>query len=172
MTWMRQPLTAGQLARQMRMGLDGCSQALLQLSSREVVFCLTPESRRSRLYWLTPLGVACQEQIRKLQSLPLLVHAFSDIDWKLYGSLCFSHRSAIIKALSEPLQPAAIKRKARSHNPNIKMSANNVRDAIKPFVKNGVLQQIKVKRKVHPRYELTELGKRFQRLLRDADTPV
>lgn len=124
------------------------------------------------MYWLTPLGIACQEQLRKLQGLPPLAHAFSDIDWKLYGSLCFSHRSAIIKALSEPLQPAAIKRKARSQNPNIKMSANNVRDAIKPFVKNGVLQQIQVKKKMHPRYELTALGKKFQRLLRDADTPV
>ena len=52
--------------------------------------------------------------------------------------VCFSHRAAVIQALDRAMQPAAIKRKAKSQNPDLKMSANNVRDVIKLFLQRGI----------------------------------
>ncbi|MFC1780851.1 hypothetical protein ACFLZ8_01125 [Planctomycetota bacterium] len=88
-----------------------------------------------------------------------------DIDWELYGWVCFSHRAAIIKALTESMQPAKIKHRAKQQNPKIKMSANNVRDIIKLFLEKEIVEPVKVGKRAHLRYELTELGRNIQGLL-------
>ncbi len=63
------------------------------------------------------------------------------------------------------MQAAAIKRRAVFHDPQLRMSANNVRDVMRYLVDNGVVRVVRVRRKAHPRYELTELGHAFQQLL-------
>ncbi len=88
-----------------------------------------------------------------------------NLDWTLYGSVCFTHRSAIIKVLTEPMQPSTIKRKARSRDATLHMSANNVRNVIRLFLAQGIVHPVHVRKKAHLRYELTEIGKRFQELL-------
>ena len=102
--------------------------------------------------------------------MPQLGDDFPRVKWSMYGWVCFSHRSAIIKALDRPLQPAAIKGRARFQNPKIKMSANNVRDVIRLFVKRQIVTPIIIGRKTHPRYQLTELGRKLQVLLLGAQT--
>ena len=167
---LKQPMTAKQLARKTAMSLDCCSYTLWELSVYEMVYCLNQQAIRSRLYWLTNLGKACQRKLREAQALLPFDYDLPCIDWDLYGWVCFSHRAAVIRAIDRPMQPAAIKRKAKSQNPNLKMSANNVRDVIKLFLQRGVVRPVKIKRKAHPRYELTEIGRQLQQLLSQAET--
>ena len=63
------------------------------------------------------------------------------------------------------MQSAAIKRKALFHNSELRMSANNVRDLMKHLLEKKIVRRIKMKKKAHPRYELTDLGKVFRELL-------
>ena len=167
---LKQPMTALQLSKKTELSQDQCSVILGQLTLCGLVKCLNPYAKRSRLYWLTPVGVLCQKKLNN--NLPSALKDLPDIDWELYGWLCYNHRAAIIKALTEPLQPATIKRRAKQHNPKIKMSANNVRDIMKLFLQKEIVKPVKVRKKAHLRYELTELGKKLQRLLSWAEVPL
>ena len=142
---LKQPMTARQLGFNLGMNLDSCSYALWELKVYELVSCLNESTRRSRLYWLTELGQTCQRKLFEEKGLPLPRYDFPQVDWDLYGWICYSHRAAVVKALEGEMQPAAIKRRARFQDPGLKMSA-----------KRG---------KAHPHYELTELGKTFQNLV-------
>lgn len=94
------------------------------------------------------------------------------MNWPLYGQLCFNHRSAVIKTLSIPLQPAQIKRKLRMEHPHIHISADNVRDIIRFFKSQKVVQPIYFRKKVYPKYELTQMGKQFKELLMRAEVKI
>ncbi len=96
-------------------------------------------------------------------------YSLPDMDWELYGWLCYSHRSIILKTLSEPLQPADIKRKARARHPSLAMSAGNVRDVIHLFQMRGLVRPARIRKRKHLRYELTELGLHCQQLLKQAE---
>ena len=67
------------------------------------------------------------------------------------------------------MQPVAIKRKTKQQNTKIKMSANNVRDVMRLFLKKEIVKPVKIGKKAHLRYELTELGKKLQPLLINAE---
>ena len=134
-----------------------------QLTLCRMVKCLNPTAKRSRLYWLTSIGILCQKKLN--DNLPTALKDLPDIDWQLYGWVCYNHRAAIIKALTEPMQPATIKRRAKQRNTKIRMSANNVRDVMKLFVQKGIVRPVKIRKKAHPHYELTKVGKQFRQLL-------
>ena len=106
------------------------------------------------------------------KTLPNIVKQLPDIDWELYGWVCYNHRAAIIKALTEPMQPAAIKRKTKQQNTKIKMSANNVRDVMRLFLKKEIVKPVKIGKKAHLRYELSEEGYKLQGLLAQAEMPL
>ncbi len=169
---LKQPMTALQLSKKTELSLDQCSLLLGQLTLCGLVKCLNPYAKRSRLYWLTPIGILCQKKLAKDKSLPNLAKELPDIDWELYGWVCYNHRVAIIKALTEPMQPAKIKQKAKQQNSKIKMSANNVRDIMKLFLQKKIVKPVKVGKKAHMRYELTELGRKLQRLLSQVELPL
>lgn len=160
-----QPITALQLSRKTGFTIDQCSTLLGQLLLCKLVKCLNPSATRSRLYWLTPTGIFCQKKLAKKEELPIILKQLPDIDWQLYGWICYNHRSAIIRALTEPMQPAAVKRRIRQTYPTIKMSANNVRDVMRLFLKKGIVRPVMLRKKAHPRYELTESGTKLQQLL-------
>lgn len=164
-----QPMTARQLSKLTNLTLDQCSLYLGQLTLCGLVKCLNPTVRRSRLYWLTSIGILCQKKLRKDKNLPSLTKELPDIDWELYGWACYNHRAAIIRALTEPLQPATIKRMAKQQDRNLKMSANNVRDVIRLFLKKGIVKSVNINKKAHLRYELTSLGKEIHELLRNVE---
>ena len=162
---MNQPLTARQLSRKTGLSFAVCRDVIPQLAACGLVRCLNDSARRSRLYWLTKLGESCQTGfLRRLGKRPL-EYCMPDLDWALYGSVCFNHRAAIIKVLTEPMQPSTIKRKARARDPTLHMSANNVRNVIRLFRNQGIVHPVRVRKKAHLRYELTEIGRRFQELL-------
>ena len=114
------------------------------------------------------MGKHCQKELLKGNGRHGLVYDFPTVDWELYGWVCFRHRAAIIRALTEPLQPAAIKRRAKLRFPNLTMSANNARDIIKLFLQRGIVEPVKNRKKAHLKYELTELGEKLQNLLMKA----
>lgn len=162
-----QPLTSKQIARRTGLSFDACRDSVRTLATIGLLYCLNDRARRSRIYWHTPMGGAWR---RRFSEAPPAFD-LSSVDWSLYGWVCYSHRAVIIKVLNMPMQPSEIKRRARSTNPSLRMSANNVRDVIRLFVKRDVVRPVQVRRKAHPRYELTEMGRRFQQLLRDAEAP-
>ena len=162
---MNQPLTTQQLSRKTGLPFNVCREVIPQLAACGLVRCLNENARRGRLYWLTKLGESCQPGLLKQLDKKPLEHCVPELDWELYGWVCFNHRSAIIKVLTEPMQPATIKRKARARAPTLHMSANNVRNVIRLFLAHGIVHPVRVRKKAHLRYELTELGKRFQELL-------
>lgn len=165
----RQPATSKQLSLQTGLAIDTCICLLTKWANHALLFCINPKARRSRLFWLSDFGKTCQHSMRMQTGLTKLCHDVPDIDWELYGSSCFSHRSAVIKSLSHAMQPAQIKRKAIFQNPDLRMSANNVRDVIRLLRTTGTVQAVKVRRKAHLHYDLTEQGRHFRRLLLQAE---
>ena len=164
-----QPSTATQLSRQTGIHFDECNYFLVKLTALKLARCINPAASRSRLYWLTRFGRAWQRRLRELDGLRPIGHDYPDLDWTLYGSVCYSHRAAVIRSLDQPMQPAQIKRRSRSQNPSIQMSANNARDVIRFLHTQGVVRPVSFRKKAHPCYELTEVGKQIQRLLMQAE---
>ncbi len=166
----RQPMTARQLSKHTEITLDTCSLVLKGLAGNGLVTCLNGRARRSRLYWLTQPGKECQSRLRRERGLGALRNDFPIMDWELYGWVCFSHRAAVLTALREPMQPAQIKRVARSQNPALKMSANNVRDVVRLFLERGITERVPgVKNRSHSRYQLTKEGAQLRVLLMRAN---
>ena len=160
-----QPLTATHIARRTGISLDACLHLLWGLTVYGVIYCLNKGTRYNRLHWLTELGKTCQGKLREALALRPLPHRLPNIPWDLFSSVCYRHRSAVIKAIHGPMPAAAIKRKALFQNPQLCMSANNVRDVMKYLLKVGVVRKSNIKRRGHPRYVLTDLGEAFKELL-------
>jgi len=161
LTRLHQPLTASQIATQEGVSRSACSRVLRDLMTQGLARCLNPDARRSRVYGLTQQG-------REIAGSDKLDNP-DEINWELYGWICYSHRAAIIRVMDEPLQPATIKRKARMQDANLRMSANNVRDVIRLFVEKGIAKPVTIRRRAHPRYELTSTGRRLQEQLLEAE---
>ncbi len=166
---LKQPMTAKQLAQVTGIREDCCSYVLKELSAYRLVYCLNPQARRSRLYWLTNKCKQYKKKILRAYGLPVYAYDFPVVDWNLYGWVCYSHRAAVIKILTEPLQPASIRRKIKQEVPGMKISANNVADILRLFLKKGIVKPVRIRRKAFCRYELTELGNKFQTLLRQVE---
>ena len=166
---LKQPLTATQLSRLTDMTLKSCMSVLAELVIYGLARCLNTRSRRSRVYWLSELGALCQQELCSENNLPPRKHDLPEVDWELYGWVCYSHRSTIIKTLTRPMQPATIKRRALFENPELRMSANNVRDVIRLFLARGIVRRVRIKHKAHVHYELTGKGKTLKALLLGAE---
>ena len=161
-----QPLTAKQIARKTGLTFDACREVVRDLAACGLLRCLNPSARRSRLYWLTKPGKACQRHLFETRQEKLPAHFVPAIDWALYGWVCFSHRSAIIKTLTRPMQPATIKRKARTRDAHLWMSANNVRDVIRLVMERGIVERLPGRKKSsHPQYQVTEEGYKLRVLM-------
>jgi hypothetical protein len=142
-----QPLTATQIARRVGISLDRVLHLLWALTLYRVLYCLNKDTRHNRLYWLTELGRACQRRLRETLGLQPLTHRFPDIPWDLYSSVCYSHRTAVIMAIRTPTQAATIKRIARLKNPDLRMSANNARDVLWRYLKQGIVTSVRPKKR-------------------------
>lgn len=161
----QQPMTAKQLSRQTAISKEMCSYLLGKFAALQLCVCLNPIAGNSRLYWMTDIGKEIQGKLQKEMNLPQKDIGFDSVNWNLYGWVCFSHRSIVLRALIEPMQPSEIRHRIRYRFPFAKITANNVRDIIRLFEKKAIVRKVFVKKKVHPRYELTEAGLQFQKLL-------
>jgi hypothetical protein len=151
------------------MSLSRSSHVLRELSVYQIVRCLTRETRRSRVYALTENGVRCRERLTgdrtEAAARPMLDYRI----WHLLSWVSFRHRSAMLKAMDRPLQPCAVKRRARFLIPDLRMSATNCRDSMRLFVERGIARPVWLRKHRHPQYELTEVGRQLQRLLWEAE---
>ena len=161
----KQPLTGKQIGRRTGIPTDTCSYVVAKLVNRGLLTCLNPEARNSRLYWLTDLGMQCRKRLHHDLTLAYEACDLPSIDWSLYGWICFSHRSIVMKTLTEPMQPSEIKRVIRKKKTGMKISANNIRDVVRLLLEKGIVQKVFARKKAHPRYELTDSGNQFRELL-------
>ena len=163
-----QPVTARQISKRVGIPLDSCSHILRKFRKRNLTLCLNPKLRNSRLYGLTKKGMVYQKDLYKKYGIPVKKYNLPDVDWQLYGWVCFDHRAAIIKALNEPMRASEIKKMLRLHKPNIKISANNIRDIIRLFAAKKIVEPVKVKKMAYPRYQLTDIGIQLKKLITNA----
>ena len=163
-----QPLTARQICNKTDISLDSCSHILRKMKKKNLTLCLNPKSRNSRLYGLTKKGIVYQKQLCKKTGIPVKKYNFPDIDWELYGWACFEHRLAVIKALNEPMRPSEIKKILKVQKPDLKISANNIRDIIRLFTSKNIVEPVKVKKMAYPRYQLTDIGIQLKKLSTNA----
>lgn len=169
---LRQPMTAKQAGRKTGLSPDTISHLLRRMVTKGLVVCMNPDARCSRLYGLSKLGRACRDRIRRDLELPRTDEPecdFDSVDWRLYGWICFNHRAIVIRTLTGPMQPSEVKRIIRARKSQIKISANNIRDIVKLLLAKGIVKSIRVPRRAHLRYELTDLGRQMQRLLIGAE---
>lgn len=166
---MSQPLTAVQVSRRTSWSLDACCHLFGDLREQGLAACLNRDSRRYRLFWLTDDGMSCQGRLRKRSGLRSLRHEFPAVAWTLYGDMCFSHRAAIITALSEPLGAAAIRRRARHRSPDLRMSGSNTRGALSDLRRRGVVRTVHFDDERWSRFDLTPTGKKIRALLLGAE---
>lgn len=161
----KQPMTVSQLANQAKLQREACTFLLWQLSVYCLVKCLNKEARACRLYWLTDSGKDCQRRLLREEHCSVNMFDLPKVDWKLYGWVCYKHRSTILRTMVIPMQPAEIKRRALAQNPLLRMNVNNVIDVLQEFMSNGIVRAIPFTKQKRRIYELTEVGKAFQELL-------
>lgn len=160
-----QPLTGKQISKRTGIPMDTCSYVVAKLVGRGMLTCLNTQARNSRLYWLTGPGSQCRKMLHRDLELAYEEYDLPEADWPLYGWICFSHRSIVTKTLTIPMQPSEIRRMIRNKNRKTKISANNIRDVIRLLLEKGIVQKVNVRKKAHPRYELTGPGNQFRELL-------
>lgn len=169
---MQQPMTADQLAGRLEKQRSSVSEHIRQMRVYRVLKCLNPESHQSRLYWLTEEGVECRSQLASLYkntqpgALPL------SLDWQVYGELCFRHRRAVLLAMHGRMRPPQVKKRAFARDARLRMSVDNCREVLYWMVSRGVVRGVRPRGKRFVLYELTEVGKTCQELLRKAVTPT
>jgi len=168
----KQPLTGKQIGRRTVMPIDSCSYVVAKLVTKGLLICLNPEARNSRLYWLTDLGVLCQKRLHQDFALAYEEYDLPSIDWSVYGWVCFNHRAAVVQVLTKPMQPSEMKRKLRQIGSDVRISANNIRDIIRLFHEKQIVRKVPIRKKAHPRYELTDQGLQIQKLLNRARTQL
>jgi DNA-binding MarR family transcriptional regulator len=165
----KQPLTGKQIGRRTGIPIDTCSYVVAKLVTKGLLTCLNPEARNSRLYWLTDLAIQCRKRLHQDLALAYEEYDLPSIDWSLYGWICFSHRSIVMKTLTAPMQPSEIKRTIRKKKAGTKISANNIRDVVKLLLEKGIVQKVHVRKKAHPRYELTDSGNKLREILMQSE---
>ena len=165
-----QPATATQLAKRTGFPRRQCSDILSCLLRHSLVTCLSPNAIRCRLYWVTRRGQVLRSKLDPSSESKVL--EFPVVPWDLYSSVCHGHRAAVIKAMSEPMQPAEIRRKACFRDASLRMSSNNTRDLMRYLLRTSIVEPVKVRKRSHLRYQLTDLGRDIQKLLQRAEAPV
>lgn len=167
-----QPLISRQISKRTGIPANTCSYVIATFVDKGLLVCLNSFARNSRLYWLTDNGLQCRKKLYLTKDLSYNERELPEIDWELYGWVNFSHRLAIIKALTHPMQPSEIKRLFRLQGTHIRISANNIRDIVRLFLAKGIVRPVKVKKRAHLLYELTDLGIKFRNLLIQADAAI
>jgi len=164
-----QPLTAKQVSKKIGIPVNTCSYVIAKYVQKGIFTCLNPKARNSRLYWLTNAGILCQKELCRKLNIACIKPNLPDIDWELYGWICFSHRAMVIKALTSAMQPSEVKRVLRLQKANTRISYSNIRDVVRLLLSKSIVRPVRVKREANLQYELTESGIKLQQLLLRAD---
>lgn len=163
------PATPSQLARWTELSGDACSYTLVEFRMCSLAVCVNPDAVRFRLYRLTRKGLQCRLAVIDEDAGEYRPPAFPVEFWHLYALVLYPHRSAVIRELTWPMQAAEIKRRASMNDPNVRISAGNVREVLKFLLKKGIVRRFFVRRSAYPRFELTDLGEQLREVLLEAE---
>lgn len=159
-----QPLTVTQVARRAGLDADIARDRVRTLVRAKRLRCLNPSAQRCRLYFHR----GRRPRVPRIdQGSPT-----KRVDWDEYGAMCFRHRAAILRNLTEPLQPATLRRRACKRDATLRMSANNVRNVIREFLALDIVAPVKIRRLRHLHYELAPRARVYQALLLAAEVPL
>ncbi|PCJ50715.1 MAG: hypothetical protein COA73_18485 [Candidatus Hydrogenedentota bacterium] len=159
---LHQPMTASQLADVSGIAEAICAHVLRAMQKQDIVTCLNPTARRSRVFGLTTEGRTIRKGMLELHSQDYIAPV---IDWDLYGFLCYAHRTAVILALDGAMRPADIKRRILFTQEGVCISCNNIRDLLKELLNYGVVEREIVGKSPFYSYRLTPEGEVYQRML-------
>lgn len=169
LTLFKQPLTTRQLSCKAGLPPSQCSNQIRSLADLGVLVCLNPTAQNSRVYGLSEAG----RSVRQRYGRGIVPDYYQpEVDWHLYGWLCYRHRAAVLKALILPMQPSRIKRALRIARPSLRISANNIRDIIKQFQAKGLAEPVRLQNKAYLRYQLTDPGTKLRQVLSYAESPI
>ena len=163
-----QPLTASQIATRVGLSLKHASFVLGEVLAGQVVQCLNSQASSSRVFWSTELGHRVQNEIRQGFDLPAVSVQFPLVDWYLYGMVCFSHRAAVLRTMGRPMRATEIRRRGKLANPEQRMNSSNVRDVLGVFRRHQLVVPLQKRRRGHPSWVPSEVGKSIQKLLTGA----
>jgi hypothetical protein len=79
------------------------------------------------------------------------------VDWKLCAWVSGKQRSAVIKAMTKPLTPSQVCKRAKQYNE--KISLNNTSDILRSFKAKGLAVCLNEDVKIGRFYQLTAVGK-------------
>jgi len=164
-----QPLTPKQISKKTGIPIYTCSYIIDKYVQQGILTCLNSKAQSSRLYWLTDTGILKRKQLCCKLDIAYVEPDLPDINWQLYGWVCFSHRSTVIKILTSAMRPSEVKRLLILQKTNIRISAGNIRDVLLMLLSKGIVRPVKVKNRNYLRYELTDLGIKLRQLLVKAD---
>jgi len=167
-----QPATAKQISKKTGIPVNTCSYIIGKFAKDGILTCLNPNASGSRLYWLTESGILQKKKLSQKLNIKYAEPNLPNIDWQLYGWVCFSHRSMVIKVLTSAMQPAKVKRILMLQRINARISASNIRDVMQLLLSKKIVKPVKVKKQAYLRYELTELGNKLRQLLLRAETAL
>lgn len=165
----RQPLTATQLAKRLNIEKRVVSHHFRILSKYQLLTCLNPESSKGRLYWFSELGTRCHKKVMQSKARSRVSYELPEIDWILYASTCFEHRSPIIKAMEVPVSVSDIRRILVRRYSRIRISVNNIHDILQVFEAKGLVKRVLIRKRKRARYVLTETGEKFRELHVEAE---
>jgi hypothetical protein len=166
-----QPMTALQLGKRLGKSRKSVSDILQELSVYRVVHCLNQKRQRSRLYWVTDLGTACQREIARLRSAALELYV-PKVDWEAYGDLLHRHRHVVLQSVGKLMRARRIREAAISRSPGLRLNTEHCREILSWLEGKGLARRMRV-RGAHRRfvcYSCTEMGETCQELLRRAQT--
>lgn len=167
-----QPLTIKHISQKTGIPENLCRHIVARYVQNGQLICLNHTARKSRVYWLTQSGILQQKKLCKKLNITNIKPDLPNIDWQLYGWVCFIHRSMVIKTLTMAMRPSEVKKVLRFRKPGMKISANNIRDVLRLLLSKAIVRPVKVKNRTYLRYELTETGTKFRQLLLQADQPL
>ena len=162
---LKTPMTGRQLSQILKIDLNVCGHILRSFRKRGLAYCCNPQAKISRLYYLTLDGKVCLSKFSDSGNSNFVSENIYDFDWETFGWVCFSRRASILKVLNEPMNSPTIRRRILSNNYTSSIGEGNIRDVIREFLKKGIVKKVWIRKRVHPRYELTDLGKKLQSLL-------
>lgn len=168
MRLLSQPMTPAHLAQQAGLTTKAACKVVAELREHGLIECLTPNIQRGRLYARTTLGESVWSLIKKRSASEPPANKLPAEDHLAYASVCYRHRSVVVRGLGMPRQASQIKHWIRSNLPGAKISANNVRDVLRKLIRIGIVYRTNSDHEYYPVYALTKRGQRFRDLLDQA----
>ncbi len=157
---MSKPKIPSELRAQMSLKSNYNIRSIIaQLIRLNLVYCLNQKARTGKLYGLTNGGIRLRNT---LSNRTAVKYKESNINWTLYGWIVAGkQKRAILKGIKQPFPLKYVKENAQFSNPRI--SRMNCHDILQLFVKKGIVNKVKLNRRII--FKLTKTGEALRNQL-------